>query len=560
MPLKKDLIVPSSARYGPNGGYPAKLKKVLIVTAPLWFNAPFQILRLFVREKLRERVHTVNAPQLSLHVPHASLPKQLGGQHQLDHNSKLDGVINEYVISNHIPPAKPQNGIIEHGAECDMTSDRAARLGDSSTDMHISGDPPYTCDPSPLSDRAARLGDSSTDIHISGDPPYTCDPSPLSDRAARLGDSSTDMHISGDPPYTCDPSPLRLPANVAKNRYKDVLCYDHSRVRLSQTDPEDPSTDYINANYGSLVIVMTTRVVERGHIKCGQYWPCSAGARDVHGGHAVACEAVEHDDDYTVTHLLLTDLRTEQTRSIWHGQYKRWPDYGVPGGGRATPLLRFLLLVRRAQQSALADVGDAWAGHSRGPPIVVHCSAGIGRTGTLHQATKVPRTFLTLDICASRLAAERVVDVRGTVERIRAQRAFSIQMPDQYVFCHHALIEYAVNTCALRLAAERVVDVRGTVERIRAQRAFSIQMPDQYVFCHHALIEYAVNTCASRIAAERVVDVRGTVERIRAQRAFSTQMPDQYVFCHHALIEYAVSMYTNARHLRVTPRGGARGR
>lgn len=67
------------------GGYPAKLKKVLIVTAPLWFNAPFQFLRLFVREKLRERVHTVNAPQLSLHIPHASLPKQLGGEHILDH-------------------------------------------------------------------------------------------------------------------------------------------------------------------------------------------------------------------------------------------------------------------------------------------------------------------------------------------------------------------------------------------------------------------------------------------------------------------------------------------
>lgn len=69
------------------GGYPAKLKKVLIVTAPLWFKAPFRILRLFVREKLRERVHTVNAPQLGLHVPRASLPKQLGGQHEPDHST-----------------------------------------------------------------------------------------------------------------------------------------------------------------------------------------------------------------------------------------------------------------------------------------------------------------------------------------------------------------------------------------------------------------------------------------------------------------------------------------
>lgn len=67
------------------GGYPAKLKKVLIVTAPLWFKAPFRILRLFVREKLRERVHTVSAPQLGAHVPRTSLPKQLGGQLEPDH-------------------------------------------------------------------------------------------------------------------------------------------------------------------------------------------------------------------------------------------------------------------------------------------------------------------------------------------------------------------------------------------------------------------------------------------------------------------------------------------
>lgn len=53
-------------------------------------------------------------------------------------------------------------------------------------------------------------------------------------------------------------------------------------------------------------------------------------------------------------------------------------------------------------------------------------------------------TFLTLDICAQRLSAEGVLDVRGTVERIRSQRAHSIQMPDQYVFCHLALLEYAV--------------------------------------------------------------------------------------------------------------------
>lgn len=71
------------------GGYPARLKKVLIVTAPLWFKAPFKILRLFVREKLRERVFTVSVPTLSLHVPRKALPIHLGGELDIEHNTWL---------------------------------------------------------------------------------------------------------------------------------------------------------------------------------------------------------------------------------------------------------------------------------------------------------------------------------------------------------------------------------------------------------------------------------------------------------------------------------------
>ncbi|CAG4943458.1 unnamed protein product [Parnassius apollo] len=493
------------------GGYPAKLKKVLIVTAPLWFKAPFRILRLFVREKLRERVHTVSAPQLGAHVPRASLPRQLGGQLTPDHaawlehcrncytnniqNNKLDGVIDEYVISNYIPPVKTQNGLIEHEVACDMTSDRVARIGDNQADiMHIS-DPPYTCDTSPLRHSHGYNGDMKGGHINSGDEDdadlitrgtwSSGEASPgLSDEECggggpgeaagallarlralgRRGLLAEYDDIRARPPHGTFHH-AKLPSNVAKNRYTDVLCYDHSRVLLSQTDPDDPTTDYINANYvdgykqknafictqgplpktfgdfwrmvweqGSLVVVMTTRAVERGRVKCGQYWPAAPGARATHGAFAVATETVDAHEDYVVSHLLLTDLRTEQTRRVWHGQYVRWPDYGVPGGGRAQPVLRFLHHVRAAQRAALQHLGDAWAGHSRGPPIVVHCSAGIGRTGT----------FITLDVCTSRLAAEGTVDVRGTVQRVRAQRAHSIQMPEQYVFCHLALLEYAV--------------------------------------------------------------------------------------------------------------------
>jgi tyrosine-protein phosphatase non-receptor type 9 len=105
-------------------------------------------------------------------------------------------------------------------------------------------------------------------------------------------------------------------------------------------------------------------------------------------------------------------------------------------------MLHFLQSVREQQALMVQELGDMWAGHPRGPPIVVHCSAGIGRTGT----------FITLDICISRLEDIGTADIRGTVEKIRGQRAYSIQMPDQYVFCHLALIEYALSRSMLKSA------------------------------------------------------------------------------------------------------------
>lgn len=72
------------------GAYPARLKKVLIVTAPLWFKAPFKVLRLFVREKLRDRVFTVSIPQLQMHVNPDSIPKDIGGTLAYNHNEWLN--------------------------------------------------------------------------------------------------------------------------------------------------------------------------------------------------------------------------------------------------------------------------------------------------------------------------------------------------------------------------------------------------------------------------------------------------------------------------------------
>ncbi|QQP51586.1 Uncharacterized protein FKW44_012999 [Caligus rogercresseyi] len=107
------------------GSYPARLKKVLIVTAPLWFKAPFKVLRLFVREKLRDRVYTVSNPQLSLHLPQDAIPLEMGGRLRVEHEEWLktcaahirEGEASEATLdqlksltSGLSPPERPQNG------------------------------------------------------------------------------------------------------------------------------------------------------------------------------------------------------------------------------------------------------------------------------------------------------------------------------------------------------------------------------------------------------------------------------------------------------------------
>ncbi|KAG4065964.1 hypothetical protein HA402_006682 [Bradysia odoriphaga] len=456
------------------GGYPARLKKVLIVSSPLWFKAPFKILRLFVREKLRERVFTVSVPQLSLHVPRESLPIHLGGSLKINHSTWLahchKSMTNreDELLANIGQPAGPQ---VSNDYVCEATNQQQLNNHQDGNQLSefYSENPP--------SSASSGFSDDDSLAGAEGDPKTIEQIVDMVRSRGRQGLVQEYADIRARAPEGTFTN-ARIRVNLAKNRYTDVLCYDHSRVILSQIDDE-PTSDYINANFVDgykqrnayistqgplpkttpdfwrmvweqhcLVIVMTTRVLERGRTKCGQYWETDEGGEWEHGSFRVRTISVESNEEYTVSTLELTNSKTDESRIVSHWQFTSWPDYGVPSSAMA--MINFLQRVREQQAKMVKDMDDTWAGHGRGPPIIVHCSAGIGRTGT----------FITLDICISRLEDVGTADIRGTVEKIRSQRAYSIQMPDQYVFCHLAFIEYALSRGMLQSA-----DLSGFDER-----------------------------------------------------------------------------------------------
>ncbi|XP_054714522.1 tyrosine-protein phosphatase non-receptor type 9-like [Uloborus diversus] len=510
------------------GGYPARLKKILIVAAPLWFKAPFKILQLFLREKLRDRqtggapvqkVFMVCIPQLCIHIPSSSLPKELGGSFTIDHKAWLQHCLksttnryHEELSSSPISPTPLQNGTIlpfsgiiqENGLihihqsfnDCEMDVDETSDHQNSVHEKQNSEEREKEVEvlkedllqltvkdldePCPLTpesgvtdfteDEEKHLSSSTASLSIFEDSVHSesCAGMSLEEfiehlrTRGRKGLYQEYAEIkAAQPEGTFETSKIK--PNQQKNRYTDVLCYDHSRVKLSIVD-EDPYSDYINANFvdgykqrnafistqgplpktfpdfwrmvweqESQVIVMTTKALERGRVKCGQYWPIEENVTQEYGDFDVFNAGVEDFADYIISNLVLTNKKLGTSQDVVHMQFTSWPDYGVPHSALA--MLDFRDKVRMKQTEAVAAIGAHWQGHPLGPPIVVHCSAGIGRTGT----------FITLDICINRLEATGLIDIIKTVEKIRAQRAYSIQMPDQYVFCHLALLEYALS-------------------------------------------------------------------------------------------------------------------
>ncbi|XP_022171232.1 tyrosine-protein phosphatase 10D isoform X2 [Myzus persicae] len=253
-----------------------------------------------------------------------------------------------------------------------------------------------------------------------------------------------------------------LPCNRPKNRFTNILPYDHSRFKLQPVDDEEGS-DYINANYvpghnsvrefivtqgplhstrddfwrmcwesNARSIIMLTRCVEKGREKCDHYWPYDT--HPVYYGDNICVTLLNdtHYSDWVITEFMV--CRNDQKRVIRHFHFTTWPDFGVPSPPQT--LCRF---VRAFRERHHAGVGNNIEQHQHQlqqhhRPIIVHCSAGVGRSGT----------FIALDRVLQSLndptQVNNYIDVYGIVYAMRKERVWMVQTEQQYICIHQCIV------------------------------------------------------------------------------------------------------------------------
>ncbi|XP_014778688.1 tyrosine-protein phosphatase non-receptor type 14 [Octopus bimaculoides] len=252
------------------------------------------------------------------------------------------------------------------------------------------------------------------------------------------------------------------PENESKNRFPDVLPYDETRVELSVT--KNNVHGYINAshmkvNLGVLewsfiatqaplentaqdfwqmiweqeidVIAMLTGIKEQGKQKCYPYWPQEPGSDHKlrFGRYEIELQFSNNSWCYFTNRISIKERSTGTERLVWHLQYTDWPDHGCPEDTYG--FLGYLDEVESVQRLAESEEGSG-----KKSPIVVHCSAGVGRTGVV----------LLSIIMKSCLEHNLNVDIPLVLARLRQQRMYTVQTLGQYSFVYKTLIRYLKNT------------------------------------------------------------------------------------------------------------------
>nr|CAH7757685.1 unnamed protein product [Callosobruchus chinensis] len=275
------------------------------------------------------------------------------------------------------------------------------------------------------------------------------------------------------------------PENRNKNRYKNILPFDDTRVILADGDPSVPGSDYINANYvkwrpddcgggdsgkcyiatqGCLpstvgdfwrmvwqencrVIVMTTKETERGKNKCARYWPDLNSSKE-YDKIKVKNLVESSTPHYTLREFLVSKEGNTCERKVYHYHFQAWPDHGVPSDPGV--VLNFLHEVNKRQETIQQEAPLQ-------PPgaILVHCSAGIGRTGT----------FIVIDMILDQLKRHGLnceIDIQRTIQMVRSQRSGMVQTEAQYKFVYLA-VQHHIETITERMKAEQVCELNDSV-------------------------------------------------------------------------------------------------
>ncbi|XP_064642466.1 tyrosine-protein phosphatase non-receptor type 11-like [Lineus longissimus] len=256
----------------------------------------------------------------------------------------------------------------------------------------------------------------------------------------------------------------KKPENKPKNRYKNILPFDHTRVVLNDGDPNVPGSDYINANFlespddvsnepkryiatqgvndatikdlyrmmwqeNCHVIIMATELVEKAKKKCASYWPTPSENQsspvmefDIYNGSLrIELKSETDKDIYILRELAVTRIQDEKssTRTIWQYHFKKWPDHGVP----SDPMYIIRLL---------KDVNDKHKEVQDAGPLVIHCSAGVGRTGCLIIVDMIMTS-------TEQIGVDREIDIFQVLKSCRTQRSGFVQTEPQYRLIYQAV-------------------------------------------------------------------------------------------------------------------------